>query len=272
MKLLILGARGMLGSALSDIFQDHNPICWDRAELDITDGHAVQKRIGELKPAVVINAAAYTNVDEAESNRAAAFAVNEVGVRKVAQAAREIDATLIHYSTDYIFPGDRQQGYSENDRPGPAVNVYGESKLAGEQALLDIAPRLYVLRTAWLYGSGGKNFVDTMLRLAGEQAELTVINDQQGSPTFTKDVARATKTILEQGYQPGIYHTVNDGIASWYDFALEIFRIKDIKITVRSVSSEVFVRPARRPRYSVLRNTRGPLLRPWKEALAEYLA
>lgn len=271
MNILIIGAKGMLGSMLGNVFADMSPTLWDREDIDITDSTTAHEAIRSVSPTVIINAAAYTDVDGAEENREAAFAVNETGVRNLAVIAKELDATLVHYSTDYVFPGDNAQGYTENDAPGPAVNVYGESKLAGERALVEIKPTFYLQRIAWLYGPGGKNFVDTMRALGADRKHLTVVNDQFGCPTFTKDVAMATRQLIVEEFEPGIYHTANEGVASWFDFANKIFQITHTKVDVKPVSSEEFPRPAVRPTYSVLVNTKGVTMRPWEKALEDYL-
>lgn len=271
MKLLIIGAKGMLGASLCEEFDDIKLTCWDKEEVDITNEEQVRERVVKLHPDVVINAAAYTDVDGAETNQDAAFAVNEIGVRNLAGVVKDIDGKLVHYSTDYVFPGDKKDGYAEDDSPGPAVNVYGESKLAGERALKEVGVEFYLLRTAWLYGMGGKNFVDTMLKLAKDRDSLSVIDDQYGAPTFTKDVAKATVKILKEDYAPGIYHTVNSGVTSWCGFAREIFSLAGVDIEVKAISTEEYPLPAKRPVYSVLKNTKGPKMRPWKEALREYV-
>lgn len=270
MALLIIGANGMLGRALAHTFRDQHPILWDKDEIDITDAATTLKKISDLRPTTIINAAAYTDVDGAEQDHTTAFAVNATGVGAVAAAAGAIKATLVQYSTDYVFPGDNPAGIREDDHPGPAVNVYGESKLAGERVLRESGVTYYMLRTAWLYGPGGKNFVDTMITLAQTKRTLTVVNDQHGSPTFTYDVARATREILKK-YPPGIYHTVNSGTTTWYEFAKHIFTLAGISIEVTPIPSVEFPRPARRPQYSMLINSRGPALRPWEDALDDYL-
>lgn len=270
MSLLIIGANGMLGQALSKVLADQQPTLWDKADIDITAAASTIEKIVTLGPTTIINTAAYTDVDGAETNRSGAFAVNETGVANIAAAAKTVGATVVHYSTDYIFPGTNEAGIHEADQPGPAVNVYGESKLAGELALQKSGVTFYILRTAWLYGPGGKNFVDTMLTLAQTKSTLSVINDQHGSPTFTYDVARATQAILKD-YEPGIYHTVNSGQTTWYDFARKIFEIVGQSIQVTPVASTAFPRPAKRPQYSMLINETGPHLRPWETALDDYL-
>lgn len=270
MSLLIVGARGMLGQALAEVFRDQQPTLWDKAEIDITDAAATLAKISDIRPTVIINAAAYTDVDGAEKDRDVAFAVNATGVANVAAAAKAVGATMVQYSTDYVFPGTNRTGIKEDDQPGPPVNAYGESKLAGEVALRRSGATYYLLRTAWLYGPGGKNFVDTMLLLAQTKSSLSVVNDQHGSPTFTYDVARATQEILEK-YLPGIYHTVNSGQTTWYDFAQKIFELAGKSIEVMPVPSSQFPRPARRPQYSMLQSSKGPTLRPWEVALDDYL-
>lgn len=269
--ILIIGAQGMLGSMLSTVFADRVPILWDRAEIDITKRDEVQQKIKALQPKFIINAAAYTDVDGAETNKEVAFAVNSDAVRYLAEVAKELDATLIHYSTDYIFPGTNKEGYKESDVPGPAVNVYGESKLAGEKAIQEIGCRFYILRTAWLYGPNGKNFVDTMLKLAEDKKDIQVVNDQFGSPTFTKDVAQTTRFWVDGINEPGIYHAVNQGITNWAEFAQTVFKFTQKNVNVIPVPSSTYSRPAKRPQYSVLLNTRGPKLRAWQNALHEYL-
>ncbi len=271
MRTLIVGARGMLGSMLVKVLEDWQPIGWDKEELDITDADQVREVLKELQPKVVINAAAYTDVDGAETNRDLAFSVNEGGVKNLAEVAKEIDALLVHYSTDYVFPGDKAGGYTESDSPGPAINVYGESKLAGERALIGIKPKFILQRSAWLYGPNGKNFVQTMLDLAKKTPSLSVVSDQHGSPTYTKDVAIATKTLIEENYPSGIYHTVNSGQATWFDFAQKIFEYSDQTADVKPTTSAEFPRPAKRPAYSVLVNTKGPLMRSWQSALDDYM-
>jgi dTDP-4-dehydrorhamnose reductase len=272
MKVLVLGSKGMLGSMLMKVLGDLKPLGWDKEEIDITQFPQVEEKLSRAKPEVIINAAAYTDVDGAEMNRDLAFTVNEEAVRYLAMVAKELDALLIHYSTDYVFTGDKAEGYSEGDAPGPAVNIYGESKLAGEQALQSIASHYYLLRTAWLYGPNGKNFVDTILQSVGSKKRIEVVNDQHGSPTFTKDLAFYTRQMIEGKYEPGIYHATNSGVTTWFEFAQEIFRLANAQVEVTSVASEQFPRPAKRPKYSILTNTKGPQMRPWQEAVKEYIS
>lgn len=260
----------MLGKELAHEFADHDLAAIDQAELDITNEAQVKEFIASQRPELIINAAAYTAVDKAETERDHAFAVNADGVKHLALAAHEHDATLVHFSTDYIFAGDNPDGYAENAVPANPVNAYGESKLAGEQALAASGARAYLIRTAWLYGDG-PNFVDTMLRLAETKSELSVVDDQYGCPTYTRDLATAAKDLLANQYQPGIYHLVNEGQTTWRQFAVEIFRQAGKNVVVNPITSAEYPRPAKRPQYSILKNTKGPALRPWPEALADYL-
>lgn len=278
MRALILGAKGMLGSMLERQLSDWETVGWDKADIDITQREETWEKVRQWRnfegEGVIINAAAWTDVDaaEAEENREKVWAVNESAVQTLAEIAQKLDLIVVHYSTDYVFPGTSKTGYAEDDSPGPAVNKYGQSKLAGERALKEIGPRFYLLRTAWLYGSGGKNFVDTMLKLGRERDQLEVVHDQYGSPTFTKDLAQATRTLLTEQYPFGIYHAVNAGETTWHGFAQKIFEITKLSVKITPVTSEQFLRPAKRPKYSILKNTKGPKLRHWEDALADYLS
>lgn len=281
MKLLIIGSDGMLGSALMEAFADLQPTGYTRADLDITEEQAVREKIGELQPEVIINAAAYTNVDGAEEHKEEAALVNGYAVRLLAEAAEKVGATLLHYSTDYVFEGTKEEGYAEDDAPAEEpLNVYGASKLLGERELVQETTRYYLIRTSWLFGAGGKNFIETMIRLGSERDELTVVNDQHGKPTATKDLARATRALLEENYPFGIYHLVNEGGATtWYEYARFIFQEYGKQQSwkesdypaVSPTSTESFGAAATRPQYSTLRNTKFPPLRPWQEAVVEYL-
>ena len=266
----------MLGQALAREFAGEGLTAWDKDELDITNKAEVKEKIAALRQAqgsidVIVNAAAYTAVDDAEKNRDLAFAVNAEGVANIAAAAQEVGARVVHYSTDYVFPGTNGDGYAEDDQPGPPVNVYGESKLAGEQALRESGVTWWLIRTAWLYGPGGKNFVDTMLRLGKEKPELRVIADQYGSPTYTRDLAAATRQLITN-FPPKVYHLTNSGTTTWYEFASTIFQLTHNPIPVMPITSAEYPLPARRPASSVLKNTRGPAVRAWPAALQEYLA
>lgn len=281
-KIIILGAQGMLGQAMVNAFQqsqNYQIIAWDKQDLDITDKTEVNKKIDCVKPNIVINCAAYTDVDGAESHSDLAIEVNAKAVRSLAKASRLADAFLIHFSTDYVFDGTKKQGYTEADFSKKAVNVYGESKRLGEKALQEEKRRglkYYLIRTSWLFGPGGKNFVATMLNLAKQTKTLKIVNDQYGKPTYTKDLAQTTKILLESKREPGIYHFTNEPELSWYDFAKIIFCTKHkLNSDFESpelipVTSSELRRPAKRPTYSILLNTKLPRGRQIEETLRDY--
>ena len=248
----------MLGHDLQKVFSD--AVSRGR-DLDITDEAAISAFIQEMKPDLVINAAACTDVDGCEDNRETAFEVNGKALEYIAKACSNVGAVLVHYSTDYIFDGSKEE-YVESDAPDP-INAYGESKLLGEKNIMENIDDYRVIRTSWLFGVHGKNFVETMLRLSWEMDMVRVVNDQFGKPTYTADLAMKTAEIV--GLAPGIYHITNEGVCSWYEFAAAIID------NVSPCSSEEFVRKAGRPRYSVLVNTKTTPMRHWKDALKEYL-
>jgi dTDP-4-dehydrorhamnose reductase len=258
-KALILGSSGMLGYDLCRIFPDS--IKLTRNELDITDRTKVIETISDIRPEVVINAAAYTDVDGCEDNKELAFAVNGYGPGYLAEACSAVGAKLVHYSTDYVFDGSKKE-YLESDATNP-INVYGESKLLGEQLIAENTDDFRIIRTSWLFGLNGKNFVDTMLGLSGKMEYVKVVNDQFGKPTYTYDLAAKTREIIEQ--KLGIYHITNEGVCSWYDFASAIID------NVSPCSSAEFPRKAQRPKYSILLNTKVNSMRHWKAALSDYL-
>lgn len=274
MKILITGARGMLGQDLCSLLEiEHEIIKYDREELDITDAEMVNKVLPELNPNAVINCAAFTDVDGCEENakKEIAMKVNGYGPGNLAKACAKLDIPFFHYSTDYIFNGKEKDGYKEDYDKIDPINAYGETKALGEKLIKENCTKYYILRTAWLYGKLGKNFVDTMLQLAEKNDTLKVVNDQHGKPTFTLDLAKRTKEILDQKAEPGIYHVTNEGEATWFDFANEIFKIKGVKIKVTPCKTSEFPRPAKRPEFSALINTKLPAMRSWQEALREYL-
>jgi len=258
-KTILFGAHGMLGHALQEVFP-HAQFIGHR-NVDITDEDAIMKLMKRERPAIVINSAAYTDVDGCEDNRVYAFAVNGDGPGYIANACDEIDAILVHFSTDYIFDGTRTE-YREDDRPNP-INIYGESKLLGEVSVAKNLENYRIVRTSWLYGSHRKNFVDTILTLSRQMPVVRVVNDQIGKPTYTVDLANTVPEILS--CDPGIYHITNDGHCSWYEFASAFIP------NATPCSTEEFPRKAKRPAYSVLANTKTPPLRHWKEAVKEYI-
>lgn len=268
MKILILGANGLLGKDLVEVFRNEDMSAWTRKELDITNKAEVIRKIGELKPDVVINSAAYTDVDGAESNRELNMSVNGIAPGYIAEACKLAGASLLHVSTDYVFDGE-QSGYTEYDKVNP-INEHGKAKALAEDLIRKNLDKYFIVRTSWLFGKHGKNFVDTMMRLAKERDSLAVVNDQAGCPSYSKDIAIKIKEII-QGYDYGIYHVTNSGSCSWYDFAKGIFRLAGIAIPVSPITSDQLSRPARRPKCSILINTKLETMRDWEEALKDYL-
>lgn len=258
-KILIFGAGGMLGRELCNVFPD--AIKLKHSDIDIQNRKMVLKTIGMEKPDVVINAAAYTSVDDCEENQELAFGVNGIAPGYIAEGCSNSGAKLIHYSSDYVFDGSKKE-YIESDLPNP-INVYGSSKLMGEKNIIQNTNNYRIIRTSWLFGAYGVNFVDTMLKLKERMETVRVVNDQFGKPTYAYDLARKTVEIV--GLGPGIYHITNEGVCSWYEFASAIID------NVTPCKSKEFVRKAKRPTYSVLVNTKTTLMRHWKDALAEYL-
>jgi dTDP-4-dehydrorhamnose reductase len=245
----------------------------DLPKHDITKLNLVQKKITNETPDIIINCAAYTDVDSCENNKDTAFKVNALGAKNLAISAEKVGAKLVHISTDYIFNGLGEQPYKEYDLSDPKT-IYGQSKLLGEKYVEQFSSKFFIFRTAWLYGKG-ENFVRTMLRLSKEHDELNVVNDQIGSPTSTVDLARAIINLMETEHY-GLYHATCEGKCSWYDFAKKIFEIKNIDIKVNPVNSDEFKRDAERPKYSVLDNYMLKLIdknnfRHWEESLKEYL-
>lgn len=270
--ILVVGSKGMLGQELMGLLGE-SARGVDVGDIDITDLASVQRVLMTLKPRVVINAAAYTDVDGCESNAELALQVNGEGVAHLAMISKEIGAKLVQVSTDYVFNGRKGSPYQEDDAPAP-LSVYGESKLAGELNSC-FNPNHLIVRTQWLYGHAGKNFVETMLKLAAERSELTVVDDQIGSPTWTRDLALAIKALLDKDCR-GVYHAANSGFVSWNGFAREIFRLANLKITVAPMTTEQLNRPAARPLYSTLDCGKlaadtGFVPEPWQEALKRYL-
>lgn len=273
MKILIIGSNGMLGKDLMAVLAPYEPIGVDRAEMDLTDPEAVSKKFEEVQPEIVINAAGYTAVDVAETpdGQQEALAINGIAVGTLAELCAQHDIPLVHFSTDYVFDGMKMGEYKENDTPSP-INQYGQSKLLGESLLQKYATKFYLIRTSWLYGKHGKNFVQTMIDLGNKGHQLTVVNDQIGKPTWTYDLAESVLTLLVEHRPYGIYHLVNEEAVSWYDFAVEIFKQLEMPVDILPVSSQEFSRPAPRPRNSALANTKFPLLRSHKDALQQYLS
>jgi len=274
MKLLVTGAAGMLGRdvMLAAGNAGHDVVGFGRAELDITNPAALTKKFDLERPDVVINCAAWTDVDGAEAAEQAAFAVNGAGAGNVAAAAAKVGASVVYVSSDYIFDGLKGAPYVESDQVAP-LSAYGRTKLAGEEATIAANKRHFVVRSAWLFGIGGPNFVATMLRLAASGNEVLVVRDQVGSPTYTWHLAYGIVRLIE-GIEFGIHHMAAAGQCSWYEFAREIFEQAKVECKVLSITTEEFGRPAPRPPFSALTSQREHAIRlpSWQDGLAGYLA
>jgi dTDP-4-dehydrorhamnose reductase len=273
MRLLVIGSAGMLGRA---VVRDasrlgHDVVGLTRADLDITDAVNVTRIVSAAEPQALINCAAWTDVDGAEANESRALRVNGDGAGNLARAAASVGARMVHVSTDYVFDGSRREPWVESDAVGP-LQAYGRTKLAGERQVAEVAEHA-IVRAAWLFGAGGANFVETMLRLAGERDEVSVVTDQAGRPTWTGHLAPALVELAERRGDVGVFHASGSGQCSWYEFALEILHRADTPCRVVPTTSDRFPRPARRPAYSVLGTERAPgiVLPSWQDALAAYL-
>lgn len=284
-RILLTGAMGQLGSSLRALLGERDDIelistdisMEGEARLDITDAEAVDRSVARLRPDYIVNTAAYTAVDAAESHEELARLLNAKAVENIARAAKAHGARVVHISTDYIFPGSGSRPYREGDRTGPTT-AYGRTKLEGEQALMQTHPQgSVILRTAWLYSPYGKNFVKTMLTLSQQKEELNVVADQWGCPTYAPDLARAVMAVVDApAFKPGIYHAVGAGRTTWFDLARETFRLAGIKgCRVHPVSTAEYPTPARRPAYSVLDTSRlaadyGFTFPSWQESLHHF--
>ena len=274
MKILITGSNGMLGHDLANALEGHELILTTSKTLDITDKDHTIEFICDAEPDIVINSAAYTDVDGCEENHDLAYAVNGEGVRNLAMACREIDCPLVHISTDYVFDGSATEPIAEDGEIGP-ISIYGKSKLQGEEAIQEILDKYFIIRTAWLYGLNGKNFPKTMLELAESHSEITVVYDEVGTPTYTPDLAYGISELIATD-RYGIYHLTNSGSCSWCEFARYIFEVAGKDVNVIPVTASEFARPAPRPSYSVLDNRNWvengfEPLRDYKEAIKEYI-
>lgn len=277
MRIAVTGSNGMLAKTLIPLLSEgHDVVGLTRDALDITDRDRVNEVMRDLSPDVVINCAAYTKVDRAEEERGRAFLINGIGVQNLALICADMSIPLCHISTDYVFDGGKKRPYTPFDNTNP-LNTYGESKLAGERYIEWIMKRFYIIRTSWLYGEGGNNFVYTILRLSRQREELRIVNDQIGSPTWTVSLSRAIQRLIITGAY-GIYHFTDDseGGISWYDFAKEIVKIKSLNVNVLPIRTEDFPLPAKRPSYSVLdtevfSSVTGYRPLNWRETLGDFL-
>jgi len=274
MKILLTGSNGQLGTDfLRASGPEHEVVAHD-LDLDITDRAVVATRVAEVAPDIVVNAAAYTNVDGAEADELNAYRVNALGPQNIALACQAAGVPMLHVSTDFVFSGDATVPYTEFDRPDP-TGVYGKSKYAGEQYVTGLLDRYYICRTSWLYGVGGPNFVKTMLKAGRERPEVKVVDDQEGSPTYSLDLARKLLEIIETGAY-GVYHLSNQGSITWNRFTKDIFEIAGLDTPVLPISTAELARPAPRPRFSTMRGLalelQGiPPMRPYREALEEFI-
>jgi dTDP-4-dehydrorhamnose reductase len=277
-RIAVTGSNGMLAGTLIPVLsEEHTVTGLPRQSLDITDRDSVNQVIRDLSVDLIINCAAYTKVDKAEEEREKAFLINGTGVQNLSIICADMNIPLCHISTDYVFDGEKKRPYTPFDNTNP-LNTYGESKLAGERYIEWIMDRFYIIRTSWLYGKGGNNFVYTILRLSEEREELRVVNDQVGSPTSVTTLSHAIKRLITTGAY-GIYHFTDDseGGITWYDFAMEILNIRSIKKKVVPIKTEDYPLPARRPSYSVLdtgifSSVTGYRPLNWKVALREFLS
>jgi len=276
MKILLLGHKGMLGSdLLSQMSHHHEVVGMDVAEIDITSANDCDQAIEDTAPQIVINAAAFTNVDGCETAKEQCFAVNAQAVKNIATACLGKNIRIVHFSTDYVFNGSGKSPYKEADDCDP-INTYGASKLAGERYLQTLSQNYIIIRTAWLYGANGKNFVRTILEKAKTTAKLTIVDDQLGSPTHTKDLAAAVDQLVAKNAQ-GIFHVTNSGSCSWYQFAVKILQEAGMNdVEVSPIKSDQLTRAAKRPAYSVMSmqkfiSTTGKAMQPWQLGLQDYL-
>jgi dTDP-4-dehydrorhamnose reductase len=274
-RILVTGSQGMLARALIPcLTSEYEVVGVDIDEADVSQFEKIKKVVLEAEPKVVIHLAAFTAVDECETQPEKAFLVNAIGTQNVALVCGKLDIPIVYLSTDYVFDGQKSEPYIEFDPPHP-LNIYGQSKLAGENYVTQLLSKYYIIRTSWLYGEGGKNFVDTIINYAQQGKELRVVSDQVGTPTYTYDLAlEIVKLIKSERF--GVYHVSNNGTVSWYEFACEILRLAQIPREVTPISSEELTRAAKRPPYSVLRNYCLELLgqdtiRNWREALKTYI-
>ena len=274
MRVTIFGATGLLGKALLPQWSGDDVTALGSAQVDIRNSEAVENIVEKANPEWIVLAAAYTDVDGCEINPNLALSVNTYGAVNVAKAAVRAGSKLLFISTDYVFDGKKNSPY-ETDEPRNPINAYGKSKAEAEGKLIEIHPKVCIVRTSWLFGPAGKCFPDTILKIASSRKQIEVVNDQRGCPTYAPDLATAIIKLCRSGAE-GIVHCTNAGNCTWYEFAQEILRRSGLRTTVRPTTSDKYVRPAVRPSYSVLSpvslSVYGVKLRPWQETLGHYLA
>ena len=276
MKILVTGIKGQLGYDVVKALKlrGHQPIGVDREEMDLMNDNMIQDFIMNLKPEAIIHCAAYTAVDQAEEEVEICYQINAEAVRVIAECAKALDIVMIYISTDYVFDGTKESEYVETDTPNP-INVYGASKLKGEQYVQQLLKKFYIVRISWVFGINGKNFIKTMQRLGKEQNQLNIIHDQFGSPTYTADLAPLLVDMIETN-QYGIYHVTNEGYCSWYEFATEIFKQSQLDVTLHPITTDQYKTKAKRPLNSKMSKQKLSdygfhRLPTWQEALKNYL-
>ncbi|MDD5748234.1 MAG: dTDP-4-dehydrorhamnose reductase [Actinomycetota bacterium] len=274
MRILLTGSEGQLGYDFQYVCGSRHEVVAHDIDLDITDGKRVLERAKEVRPDIIVNAAAYTDVDGAESNEILAYRVNALGAYNLASACLELDIPLLHISTDFVFSGESDVPYTEFDSPAPR-GVYAKSKYAGECFVRMLLRKHFIVRTSWLFGVAGKNFVRTMLKAGNNNKEINVVNDQRGSPTYSRDLALKLFEIIEKGIF-GTYHVSNTGSCTWFEFAKQIFEIAGVDIIVNPITTDEFKSPAPRPAFSVMRGLSLEMwgfkpLRHYRDALCDFI-
>ena len=269
MKVLVTGANGMLRQDLCPILEDegYDVVETDIYNMDFTNLSEVKNVIEKNMPDIVIHLGAYTNVDNAEDEPEKAYKINVEGTKNVSEICKKNNITLLYISTDYVFDGTKHTKYSTVDMPNP-INIYGKTKFEGEEAVKK-CEKYYIIRTSWLYGHHGKNFVETMISLVSQNKEIKVVDDQMGCPTWTVELANGIVKILAEEMPFGIYHVCGSGETSWYGFAKEIFRLCDLNANIKPCTTNEFQRKAKRPKYSVMENNK--ICRNWESALKDYI-
>ncbi len=268
-KILITGSKGMLGSDLAVEFRKTNNeiIGCSKEEIDITNKQHI-KKIEKINPKVIINCAAYTNVDLAEKEREKCYSVNTLGVKNLVEFCEHRDVILVQISTDYVFDGNKK-GYNENDKKNP-INFYGKTKSKAEDIIIKKLKKYYIIRTSWLFGKNGKNFVKTIIQLSKKKKKIDVVDDQIGSPTYTKDLSQKIVELIMNKNKYGIYHLTNSGMCSWFEFAKNIAELYHLQCKIDSITSNEKIKRAMRPKFSILNNNKTSKLRDWKKALASF--
>ena len=278
MKVLVTGVNGQLGYDVVKELEKrgHQAVGVDRERMDLTSTQQIKECIENVNPEVIIHCAAYTAVDKAEDEEELCRRVNAIATKEIAEHAKKLDIPMIYISTDYVFDGTKDGEYTEEDIPNP-INVYGKTKYEGEIYVQELLEKYYIVRISWVFGENGNNFIDTMLRLAKDRDEINVINDQVGSPTYTKDLAPLLVDMIETE-KYGVYHATNEGYCTWYEFAKEIFRIANVDIKVNPISTDMYLTKAKRPINSKMSKVKLKKLsslnslRFWNSAILEYIS